>query len=212
MLPRCPLRRLSLLLSLPAPASTPSPTPSSQRSLSGKIEALAFSTLLHDPAVPRARRLHFDACRAPGARAWLTATPASPDTHIPSPLFRTSMQRRLRMPIWDADSACGLCGETLDRWGNHALCCGGGGDRVRRHNAVRNIVCSAVAEYTSVSPELEKPGLLLPPGPRDPGGTFSDPDGSPSLSPPGGGRRPAVRLRIVFRSSINFSPRKCLEC
>ena len=44
----------------------------------------------------------------------------------------------------------------LDRWGDHALCCGGGGDRVLRHNAVRNIVCSAVAEFTSVSPELEK--------------------------------------------------------
>ena len=27
------------------------------------------------------------------------------------------MKRRLRMPLWDADSACSLCGETLDRWG-----------------------------------------------------------------------------------------------
>ena len=38
-----------------------------------------------------------------------------------------------------------------------------GGDRVLRHNAVRNVVCFAVSEFTSVSPELEKPGLLLPP-------------------------------------------------
>ena len=45
----------------------------------------------------------------------------------------------------------------------------GGGDRVRRHNAVRNVVCSAVSEFTSVTPELEKPGLLLPPKPPDPG-------------------------------------------
>ena len=155
------------------------------------LSRCGFHTLLHDPAVPRARRLHFDACRAPGAGAWLTAAPASPDTHIPSPLFRTSMKRRLRMPSWDADSACSLCGETLDRWGDHALCCGGGGDRVLRHNAVRNIVCSAVAEFTSVSPELEKPGLLLPPRPPDPGGISHDPDGSPPLLPPGGGRRPA---------------------
>ena len=46
----------------------------------------------------------------PGAGAWLTATPASRDTHIPSPLFRVALQRRLRMPVWDCDAACGLCG------------------------------------------------------------------------------------------------------
>ena len=34
------------------------------------------------------------------------------------------------MPIWDGDTACGLCGEVLDRWGDHAICCSGGGDRV----------------------------------------------------------------------------------
>ena len=87
---------------------------------------------------------------------WLTTTPASPDTHIPSHLFRTALRRRLRMPIWDGDTACGLCGEVLDRWGDHAICCSGGGDRVLRHNAVRNVVCSGVSEFSSVAPELEK--------------------------------------------------------
>ena len=68
----------------------------------------------------------------------------------------------------------------LDRWSDHALfCCGG--FRVLRYNAICNVVCSAVAEFTSVSPELEKPGLLLPP--RPPG---LDP--SPAAN---GGRRPA---------------------
>ena len=61
-----------------------------------------------------------------------------------------------------------------------------------RHNAVRNVVCSAVAEFTSVSPELEKPGFLLPPRPPDPGGTHPDVDPSfVSPSPPAAGRRPA---------------------
>ena len=61
-----------------------------------------------------------------------------------------------------------------------------------RHNAIRDVVCSAVAEHTSVSPEVEKPGLLLPPRPPDPGGTPLDDD--PSLlspAPPAAGRRPA---------------------
>ena len=82
------------------------------------------------------------------------------DTHVPSPLFRVAMQRRLRMPIWECGTACGLCGEVLDRWGDRALCCGRG-DRVLRHNAVRNIVCS-VAEFTSISPLRSLASCSLP--------------------------------------------------
>ena len=162
-----------------------SDTPS-QKSLSAKIEEHAVSKLLQDPALARARRLHFDACRAPGFGAWLMATPASRDLHIPSPVFRVAMQRRLRMPIWECDTACGLCGEVLDRWGDHALCCCGGGDRVLWHNAIRNVVGAAFSEFTSITPEFEKPGLLLPPKAPDPGG----PD-SGFIHLPGGGRRPA---------------------
>ena len=78
----------------------------------------------------------------------------------------------------DCDAVCGLCGEVLDRWGDYALCCGGGGDRVLCHNAIPNTVCSAVAEFTSISPELEKPRWHLRwPRPRS---CF-----------PRGGRRPA---------------------
>ena len=78
----------------------------------------------------------------------------------------------------DYDSARSLCGEVSDRWGNHALSCGCGGDKILRHNAVRDVVCSAVSEFTSVSPELEKPGLLPPdPGGPDPG--ICLPPGSP---------------------------------
>ena len=93
----------------------------------------------------------------------LGSRPPQPPAIENSPLFRLAMQRRLRMPIWDCDAACGLCGEVLDRWGAPVLSCGGGGDRVLRHNAIRNTFCSAVSEFTSTTPELEKPGLLLPP-------------------------------------------------
>ena len=58
--------------------------------------------------------------------------------------------------------------------------------------AIRDVVCSAVSEFTSVSPELEKPGLLLPPRPPDPGGPdlgLCLPPGSPP--PAAAGRRPA---------------------
>ena len=125
-----------------------------------------MSNFFNDPALPRSRRLHFEARRAPGAGAWLTVTTASHETHFLSPLSKVALRRRICMPVWDHDSACGMCGEVLDQWDDHALSCCGGGDRALRHNAVRDVVCSTVSEYTSATSELEKPGLLLPRGVR----------------------------------------------
>ena len=47
----------------------------------------------------------------------------------------------------------------MDRFGDHALVCCGGGDRTRRHNLLRNMVFHAAAS-ANLHPELEKPGLL----------------------------------------------------
>ena len=99
----------------------------SHRSLSGMVEAQSVSGIFGDSTLPRHRCLHLEACRVPGAGAWLTANPSCIDSHISSPLFRVALQRRLRIPLWDRDTACGMCGEVLDSWGDHALacCCGG---------------------------------------------------------------------------------------
>ena len=70
------------------------------------VEAQAVSSIFGDPALPRHRRLHLEACRVPGA--WLTANLSSGDSHVSSALFRVALQRRLRMPIRDHDSACDM--------------------------------------------------------------------------------------------------------
>ena len=54
----------------------------------------------------------------PGAGAWLTAVPASRESHISSEVFHVGL---LRMPVWDSDTSWVPCGEVLDRWGDHAL-------------------------------------------------------------------------------------------
>ena len=45
-------------------------------------------------------------------------------------------------------------------WGDHALVCGCGGDRVTRHNLVRDVVHSAANDKACLGAVLEKPGLL----------------------------------------------------
>ena len=89
-----------------------------------------------------------------------------------------ALQRRLRIPLWDRDTACGMCGGVFDRWGDHALpcCCGGIGSCA----TTRSEMWSAPRSPT---PELEKPGLLLPPRPPDPGGPPLDADASSAFSP-----------------------------
>ena len=92
-----PLRLFSVPPSLLAPVSMPNPTPPLKVPLGQKLRPVAFTLM---PAVPPAQ--------VPDSRPLRPA-----DTHVPAPLFRVALQRRLRMPIWDCDTACGLCGEVL---------------------------------------------------------------------------------------------------
>ena len=55
----------------------------------------------------------------------------------------------------------------MDQWGDHALVCGCGGDRVTRHNLVRDVVHSAANDKESLGAVLEKPRLVLPHDPSD---------------------------------------------
>ena len=75
--------------------------------------------------------------------------------------YRTALQRWLRVPIFDAEFACPFCDTTVDRFGDHCLVCACGGDRMKRHNLIRNEVfyfCTGAG----LNPELERPGLLQP--------------------------------------------------
>ena len=159
----------------------------SQKSLSAKIEAKVCHHLLDTPAHDRHRVAHLSLNRLPGAGAWLFALPDSLESHIPSPLFKVSLRRRLRLPIWSQDTNCTLCGQVMDKWGDHALVCSCGGDRVIRHNLVRDVVHSAANDRAGLGAILEKPGLLIP---RDPLDSDRPPDPDPP-DPSSTSRRPA---------------------
>ena len=121
---------------------------------------------------------HMDLSILPGAGAFLTAPLVDDGREFDSPLFQVALKRRLRAPLFESDGPCQLCGEVMDRWGDHALTCSCGGDRTIRHNAVRNI-CYEEALDAGLRPEREKAGLL-------PGRPVAD--GMPVI---GNGRRPA---------------------
>ncbi len=87
----------------------------------------------------------------PGASAFLEAVPNEKLGLLFEPEeFLTELKRRLLVPVYEA---------------GHYCLCAGAGDRVHRHNAVRNAV-GRFAAAAGMNPEVESQGLL-PPRPED---------------------------------------------
>ena len=103
----------------------------------------------------------------PGASDFLEAAPCEKQgLHMDPAAFLVQVRRRLLVPVYDNDAWCPQCDCVLDAAGRHPGMCCAGGDRTRRHHAVRNLVCNFAAE-AGLRPELEKPDLL-PPDPEKP--------------------------------------------
>src|ERR1043165_8926256 len=45
-----------------------------------------------------------------------------------------------RPPVFSSSVPCPLCEQNMDLFGDHSLCCKKSGDRITRHNNVRNLV------------------------------------------------------------------------
>ena len=105
-----------------------------------------------------------DRLSSPHACSWVTALPSSndgSDTIMEPKVFRTSVRRLLGLPVFPSPVSCPLCMQTMDVYGDHAVCCSGAGDLIVRHNRVRNIIYK-LAEHGLMAPEMEKVGILGP--------------------------------------------------
>ena len=132
----------------------------SQRHLSKCVDAKVYADL--KASADEKRQGHLALTGVPGAGTWLHTQP-SPDTgnHMDPLLYRASLQRWLRLPVFLEDGVCPLCDGVLDKYGDHCLVCPNGGCRTKRHNRLRNEVYhQAVA--AGLNPQLETPGLLQP--------------------------------------------------
>ena len=80
---------------------------------------------------------------------------------MPPRVYLTCARRLLGLPVIPAPAPCPLCMQTMDVFGDHALCCKKSSDTITRHNRVRNLI-SQFADLGLLSPELEKMGILGP--------------------------------------------------
>ncbi|CAL4144301.1 unnamed protein product [Meganyctiphanes norvegica] len=105
-------------------------------------------------------KAHLNLTSNSGAGAWLHTVPSTAlGTHIDSQLYRTMIQRWLRVPLHESEFHCPYCDEMMDKYGDHGLTCACGGDRTKRHNLLRNEVFH-LCNSSGYNPELERPGLL----------------------------------------------------
>ena len=98
----------------------------------------------------------------PKAGAWLLTAPiAALGLHLSSVEFVLVAKYRLGCHIYDSEGPCPACLRPSDRYGDHALCCGHWGERITRHNNIRdhvhNLAASAVLNPT-------KEGRFILPG------------------------------------------------
>ena len=87
-------------------------------------------------------------CSMPHANAWIRALPTHRNK-FSCLEWSTCMKRWLGVPIFNQDHLCAACqNQVMDTFGHDACVCPVNGDRIKRHNIIRDILfefCSAAA-------------------------------------------------------------------
>ena len=93
---------------------------------------------------------------------WLTVVP-SPGLglRLQPPEFVVALRHRLGHPIFSSAGPCPACGQASDALGDHAMNCAWHGERIARHNALRDTIHSTAAN-AALAPTKE--GRFLLPG------------------------------------------------
>ena len=91
---------------------------------------------------------------------WLNVIPSlSLGLHMRSVEFVTSVRYRLGCQVYPADGTCPACKLDSDKFGDHAISCGSDGERIARHNTLRNALYST-ARTGCLAPVNEASALI----------------------------------------------------
>ena len=134
--------------------------PLRQCQLSHAIDEAVFQRLLCNASSPRARALVLSS-GLPHARNWFNVVPSTPlGLHLTDCEFRCFLRYWHGIPLHSNSYPCPECGGSADPFGDHQIGCGGNGDRISHHNAIRDVLFNA-AQSAALAPTREAPGLVL---------------------------------------------------
>ena len=91
---------------------------------------------------------------------WLNTPPLSAlGLHLRAAEFVLAVKYRLGLPVFNTEGLCPACLRPSDTLGDHALCCGTGGERISRHNNLRDALFNT-AVAAGLGPVREERFLL----------------------------------------------------
>ena len=104
----------------------------------------------------------------PHAGSWLSVVPSpSLGLHLRPAEFVPILKYRLGIPVYTSGGTCPACSSPSDRMGDHSLGCVKTGDRIARHNFLRDILFETAASADLAPTKEEKyllPGTIARPG------------------------------------------------
>ena len=133
--------------------------PIRQHPLSISIDEAVYNHLISTAPDTCSRALVLSSS-LPHAGDWLNVVPsASLGLHIHDQEFRYSLWYWLGVPLFGKVYRCPECGLNADIMGDHQVGCGGNGDRISRHNNIRDVLFNA-AQTAALGPRKEAPGMV----------------------------------------------------
>ena len=102
---------------------------------------------------------------------WLNTPPLiALGLHLRAGEFVLALKYRLGLPVFGSEGPCPACLRLSDALGDHALCCGSGGERISRHNDLRDAIFDT-AVAAGLGP-VKEGRFLLPGNDRRPADVF----------------------------------------
>ena len=133
--------------------------PLHQHSLSLAIDEALHQCLLSSAASTHARALALSSA-LPHARDCLNGVPsAALGLLLHDQEFRCCLRYWLGVPLHSTSYSCPECRSTADSFGDHQVGCGGNGNRITHHNAIRDVLFGA-AQSAALAPSREMPNLV----------------------------------------------------
>ena len=133
--------------------------PLRQRPLSHSIDEATFDHLLATTTNVRHRALVLSTS-LPHAGDWLSVVPSPAlGLHLQDKEFRLCLDYWLGLRLFEDGSICPICQVAADPFGDHQVGCGGNGDRIHRHDSIRDAHFSA-AQPAALAPRREVPSLI----------------------------------------------------
>ena len=133
----------------------------SQRALSGLVDKEA-ALRLHNGAVLERDKARLNCVARDGSGDWLTALPSKAlGLHLRKSEFILAARYRLGLPIFLQEGNCPMtnCQGFGDKYGDHSISCAINGERIAKHNHVRDAIFAAAAQ-AALGPRKEPAGLL----------------------------------------------------